>query len=318
MATNTQWTSDDIPNLTGKVAVVTGANSGIGYEAAVALARKDATVIMTARTSEKGEAAANTLRSTVHNTDVEVMLLDLADLSSVQRFADSFKQKYQRLDILCNNAGVMAIPFQKSVDGYEMQFATNHLGHFALTGHLLDTLLNTHRARVVNVSSGLHRSGQMDFNTLDNGNNYSPGSAYSRSKLANLLFAYELQRRLEARQADVISVGAHPGYAATNLQFVGPQQAGSRLRENIMGLMNRVLAQSAVMGALPTLYAATAEDVRGGEFYGPNGFMAMRGYPTKEKSSNDSYDLQLAARLWQVSEEMTKVNYAGLKAVHVA
>ncbi|MEZ4671202.1 MAG: oxidoreductase [Anaerolineae bacterium] len=309
MSQNTHWTSADIPNLTGKVAIVTGANSGIGYETAVELARKDASVIMTARTLEKGNAAVDALRRTVHEADVEVIVLDLADLASVRAFAEAFRQKYTRLDILCNNAGVMAIPYQTSADGFEMQFATNHLGHFALTGLLLDTLLNTPGARVVTVSSNLHRSGQIDFDTLDNATNYSPATAYSRSKIANLLFTYELQRRLERRQADVISVAAHPGYAATNLQFVGPQMMGSRLRASLMTLGNNLLAQNAAMGALPTLYAATASDVHGGDYFGPNGFMHMRGYPVKEQSSKDSHDSQLAARLWEVSEKMAMVHY---------
>lgn len=265
------WTVENIPDLNGKTVIVTGANSGIGYETALAMARKGAQVVMACRNVQKGETAAAAIRGEVSKPLIEVMPLDLADQASVRAFAIAFTQKYSHLHILYNNAGVMAIPYAKSVDGFEMQFASNHLGHFALTGLLLDTLLNTPKARVVNTSSILHKSGKFDFANLNSDVGYTPGEAYSRSKMANLLFTYELQRKLEAVKADVISVAAHPGYSATNLQFVGPQLEGSAFRARMAGWMNRIMAQSAYMGSLPNLYAGIASDVKGGDYIGPHG-----------------------------------------------
>ena len=307
------WTVENVPDFNGKTVIVTGANSGIGYETALAMARKGAQVVMACRNIQKGETAAAAIRGEVSKPLIEVMPLDLADLASVRAFAAAFGQKYSHLHILYNNAGVMAIPYAKSVDGFEMQFASNHLGHFALTGLLLDTLLGTPKARVVNTSSILHKSGKFDFANLSSDVGYTPGAAYSRSKMANLLFTYELQRKLEAIKADVISVAAHPGYSATNLQFVGPQLEGSAFRARMAGWMNNILAQSAYMGSLPNLYAGVAPDVQGGDYIGPAGLMEMRGYPTKVRSVESSYDRALAAKLWQVSEDLTNVHYDRLK-----
>ncbi len=307
------WTSENVPEFNGKTVIVTGANSGIGYETALTMARKGAQVVMACRNVQKGETAAAAIRGEVSKPLIEVMKLDLSDQASVRAFASAFQQKYAYLHVLYNNAGVMAIPYAKSVDGFEMQLASNHFGHFALTGLLLDTLLNTPKARVVNTSSILHKGGKFDFANLNNDVGYTPGAAYSRSKMANLLFTYELQRKLEAAKADVISVAAHPGYSATNLQFVGPQLEGSAFRARMAGWMNNIFAQSAYMGSLPNLYAGTAPDVKGGDYIGPAGIMEMRGYPTTVRSVELSYDHALAAQLWQVSEDLTNVHYEQLK-----
>jgi len=306
---SSQWTINDIPNQRGNVAVVTGGNSGIGYETALALAGKGARVILAVRSAEKGQAAVTAIQRAHPGAAAEVMALDLSSLASVRRFAETFLQRFDTLPLLINNAGVMALPYARTADGFEMQFGTNHLGHFALTGLLMPAILATPRARVVVVSSGLHASGTIDFDNLDGAKSYAPWRAYSQSKLANLLFAYELQRRFTAAGVDAMSVGCHPGYAATNLQAAGPQMRGSRFGELLSQIANRLLAQSAAMGALPTLYAATAADVNGCDYIGPMGWMEMRGAPGKVKSSDRSYDPALAARLWQVSERLTGVRY---------
>jgi NAD(P)-dependent dehydrogenase (short-subunit alcohol dehydrogenase family) len=235
------------------------------------------------------------------------MELDLADLKNVRNFVQAFLAKYKRLDILINNAGVMAIPKRKTVDGFEMQFGTNHLGHFALTGLLLPILKATPNGRIVTVSSGVHVSGDIHFDDLQWEKTYDRWGAYAQTKLANLLFAYELQRRLAATGSQLISVGCHPGYAATNLQAAGPQMDGSTFRLWMMNLANVILAQGQDMGALPTLFAAVAADVNGCDYIGPRS--GMRGYPVKAKSNNKSYDEALAKRLWKVSEELTGVVY---------
>ena len=303
------WTAEDIPNQSGKVTIVTGGNSGIGYEAAKALASKGAQVILAVRSATKGKEAVDSIRREHPKASVETMALDLSDLDSIRRFADAFLKRYTSLPLLINNAGVMALPLRQTANGFEMQFGTNHLGHFALTGLLLAAILAAPNARVVTVSSGLHTSGVMNFADLNGAKTYDRRRAYSQSKLANLLFAYELQRHFEAAGAHAISVGCHPGYAATNLQAAGPRMDGSRIQEAIMGVMNRLLAQSPTMGALPTLLAATAPGVNGCDYIGPTGMAGMRGYPAKNKSSERSYDLTAAKQLWQVSEEMSGVRY---------
>jgi NAD(P)-dependent dehydrogenase (short-subunit alcohol dehydrogenase family) len=308
MAAN-QWTSNDIPDQHGNVVVVTGGNSGIGYEAALALARKGAQVILAVRNLEKGQAAVTAIQRAHPGAAAEVMALDLSDLASVRRFADAFLRRFETLPLLINNAGVMALPYARTADGFEMQFGTNHLGHFALTGLLMPAILASPGARVVVVSSGAHAPGKIDFDNLDGTKSYGAWRAYAQSKLANLLFAYELQRRFTAAGVGAIAVGCHPGWAATNLQAAGPQMRGSRFGVLLSALSNRLLAQNAAMGALPTLYAATAADVNGCDYIGPLRFMGMRGTPGKVKSSARSYDPALAARLWQVSEELTGVGY---------
>jgi NAD(P)-dependent dehydrogenase (short-subunit alcohol dehydrogenase family) len=276
-------------------------------------------VILAVRSAEKGQAAVSAIQRAHPGAQAEVMALDLSSLDSIRRFARAFLQRFDMLPLLINNAGVMALPYRRTADGFEMQFGTNHLGHFALAGLLLPAILAAPGARVVVVSSGAHAPGQIDFDNLDGAKSYSSWGAYCQSKLANLLFAYELQRRFTAAGADAIAAGCHPGYAATNLQAAGPQMRGSRFGEQISELGNRLFAQSAAMGALPTLYAATAADVNGCDYIGPLGLFGLRGAPGKVRSSSRSYDPALAARLWQVSEQLTGVRYdfAALLADHL-
>ena len=286
--------------MNGKIIVITGANSGIGYEAARALAAKGATVIMACRDQQKGHRAAQNIENEGPPGEVAVMQLDLADLASVRQFTQDFHSNYAKLDILINNAGVMAIPYQKTADGFEMQFGTNHLGHFALTGLLLDRLLQTENSRVVTVSSTAHTMGQVDFDNLNSERSYSRWGAYGLSKLANLLFAYELQRKLSEAGSSTLSTAAHPGYSATNLQ-----RASWAFR-----LLNPIIAQSQEMGALPMLYAAADPNIIGGDYIGPDRWGGWRGYPTKTQSSRASHDEATAKKLWLVSEEMTGVSYS--------
>jgi NAD(P)-dependent dehydrogenase (short-subunit alcohol dehydrogenase family) len=307
-----RWTTDRMPDLKGKTAIVTGANSGLGFHTARALAGKGAHVILACRNQEAGKMAAEKIRDEFPGSSQEVLALDLADLASVRSFADTFLQRHQALHILCNNAGVMATPFRHTVDGFELQFGTNHLGHFALTGLLVQRILDTHQSRVVTVSSDMHRFARLSFVDSADQPSYSRWGAYSQSKLANLLFAYELQRRFEAIGAAARSVGAHPGYAATNLQSSGLRMGGARVLAWIMKISNRLFAQSPEMGALPTLYAATAPDVQGGDFVGPDGLRGNRGYPKKVRSSQASYNLDAARKLWATSASLTGVRYAAL------
>jgi NAD(P)-dependent dehydrogenase (short-subunit alcohol dehydrogenase family) len=294
-----RWTAEDIPNLTGRLAIVTGANSGIGYETTKALAEKGATVVMACRNRQKADAAAAQIRETGPLGAVQVMSLDLADLDSVRTFAAAFRAEYDRLDLLINNAGIMVPPYGKTAQGFEMQFGVNHLGHFALTALLLNPLLHTPQSRVVTVSSGAHRFGRINFDDLNSEQGYSPNAAYGQSKLANLLFTYELQRKLAASGSGTLATAAHPGWTDTNLQR----------HTGLARFLNRFFAQDAQMGALPTLMAATDPGASGGEYYGPGGFMGMRGYPERVQSSDRSHDEQVAAKLWEVSEELTGVRY---------
>jgi NAD(P)-dependent dehydrogenase (short-subunit alcohol dehydrogenase family) len=310
MADRERWTADSVPELSGKTMIVTGANSGIGYEAALQLARKGARVVLACRDRQKAQDAAASIKGTAANALVEEMELDLANLNSVRAFADAYRHRHQTLDVLCNNAGVMALPYRKTADGFEMQIGTNHLGHFALTGLLLDRLLVTPGARVVTVSSGAHRYGRIRFDDLHWERGYRKWFAYGQSKLANLLFVYELQRRLEAAGAGAISVACHPGYAATNLQVAGPRMAGSSFSERAMLLGNRLFSQNAAMGALPTIYAATDPNVRGGDYIGPDGLGELWGHPRKVSSNRRSRDAETARRLWEVSERLTGVSYS--------
>ena len=303
------WTQNDIPDQKGRVVVVTGGNSGIGYEAALALAGRNAHVILAVRSVDKGEEAAQIIRQRYPAAEVKVMALNLADLKSVRSFAGEFLANYKRLDILINNAGVMALPARKTADGFEMHFGTNHLGHFALTGLLLPALKATSDARVVTVSSGVHTSGDIHFDDLQWKKKYERWGAYAQSKLANLIFAYELQRRFTGSGIKAISVGCHPGYAATNLQFAGPQMEGSAIKQWMMNVGNFLFAQSQEMGALPTLFAAVAPQVNGCDYIGPTGMGGTRGYPDKVMSNAKSYDEALAKRLWTASEELTDIVY---------
>ena len=316
MPNREKWTADDIPDLTGKVAVVTGANSGIGFEAAKELARRGAETILACRSPERGQQALDLLRVDVPEANAELMALDLASLASVEGFATKFVDRFPRLDLLINNAGIMAVPWGQTRDGFELQNGTNHLGHFALTGRLLDVLLATPGARVVNVSSVGHRQGKIDFdNFLYEGGDYGPWRAYFRSKLLNLLFTYELQRRFEAAGVEASSLAAHPGGSATNLGAASVRPPGTGW---LFGLFNALLAQSAAMGALPTLRAAVDPEAMGGQYYGPSGFYEARGYPVVVSSIPASHDEEVARRSWAASEELTGVRYTRLEARHTS
>lgn len=297
------WTAGDIPDLHGRRAIVTGANSGIGYHTALQLARHGASVVLACRSAERGRAALERMRTAAPRAELVLDSLDLADLASVREFAARHGEA--SLDVLVNNAGVMAIPRRSTADGFEMQFGTNHLGHFALTGLLLAALRAAPSARVVTVTSGFAWTGRIDFDDLQGERRYRKWIAYSQAKLANLVFAKELDRRVP----EVTSVAAHPGYAATNLQQAGPRMQGNTLMEKATGLGNAVVAQSAAAGALPSLYAATAPDVRGGACYGPRLFQ-YRGAPAEVATPRHADRPGLGARLWEASEALTGVTYA--------
>jgi NAD(P)-dependent dehydrogenase (short-subunit alcohol dehydrogenase family) len=309
--TDSGWTADRMPDMTEKTVIVTGANSGLGYEVTRALARNGATVVMACRRTNHAMTMKGRILTEVPDATLDVRELDLADHSSIRAFVEGFEAEYDDLHVLCNNAGVMAVPRGETIDGFELQFGINHLGHFALTGLLLDSLVETDgETRVVTQSSGLHENGEIDFDDLQGEREYDKWDAYAQSKLANVLFAYELDRRLNAADIDdVASVACHPGYASTNLQGRGPKKEGSTLRLWMMRVANAVIAQSAERGALPMLYGATAPGITGGEYVGPDGLMNMRGLPSIQSSSDRSYDEAVAERLWDTSEELTGVTY---------
>jgi len=297
------WTAADIPDQHGQVAIVTGANSGLGFVTARELARAGATVIVASRSIEKGQGAVARIASEVPGADVSPAILDLADLRSVREFGAAAPG---RVDLLINNAGIMAAPRRLTRDGFESQIGTNHLGHFALTGLLVPALLKSPAPRVVTVSSHLHRRGTMRFDDLHGERKYDRWGAYGQSKLANLMFCFELQRRATEAGAPLLSMAAHPGYASTNLQFA----ATNRSYEKVIGwLGNRLFAQSAEIGALPTLYAATVRDLPGGTFVGPGGRGETRGYPKVVSAAGKAYDEQAWRRLWEISEQLTGVRY---------
>ena len=297
------WTADDIPDQSGRTAVVTGANSGLGMVTTLELARAGATVLMACRNLEKGAAAADQIRESVPNAQVEVVELDLSSLDSVRQFTDALD--VDELDLLVNNAGIMWVPQQRSADGFELQFGTNHLGHFALTGRLLARLNRAPAARVVTLSSNEHRRGHIHFDDLQLERRYGARKAYRQSKLANAAFGLELDRRLRTAGSPIKSVLAHPGYTATNLQTAGKSGPMNR----VMELGNWLIGQSVEMGTLPTLYAATAPDVEGGEYFGPDRFREYRGHPTRVEVKPEGRDEEVGRRLWSVSEELTGVTY---------
>jgi NAD(P)-dependent dehydrogenase (short-subunit alcohol dehydrogenase family) len=299
-----KWTAADMPDQSGRVAIVTGANSGLGRSTARELARARAKVIVACRDTAKGDEAAASITAAVPSAAVTVEALDLADLASVRSFADRFPAG--PLDLLILNAGVMAPPRRMTRDGFESQFGTNHLGHFALAGLLLERLLAADAPRVVTVSSGAHRFARMNFDDLMGERRYNNWLAYGQSKLANLLFCFELQRRATSARTELKSLAAHPGYAATNLQSAGP---AGRVERLTMVVTNEVIAQSADMGALPTLYAATYSDLPGGSFIGPDGLFELRGHPHLVTAAKRAYDESAWRRLWEVSEELTGVHY---------
>lgn len=308
-----RWDTRDMPDLSGKVAVVTGANSGLGLHTATALAAKGAHVVMACRDGGKAGTAMAQIRAETPKAGLEYMPLNLASLASVKRFGEAFAGRHKRLDILCNNAGVMFAPRGTTEDGFETHFGTNHLGHFALTGALMEPLLATPGARVVTVASEFARLGAIRLDDLNGEKRFSRMAAYANAKLANLMFAMELQRRLEAKGAGPISAAAHPGYSATNLQAAGVRMgepdALARVGDWSMKWLNRSVAQSAAMGALPSLLAATAPGVKGGDYYGPANLFGMRGYPAKSGRPFQANDADVARRLWAASEAMTGVTF---------
>ncbi len=309
-----QWSAEGMPALDDRIAIVTGSNSGLGLETARALAGCGAHVVLACRDTEKARGAEQEIaRAAGRANAVSTLPLDLASLASVRAFVESFRARHDSLDLLVLNAGVMAIPERRTADGFEMQLGTNHLGHFALGGLLLDRLLATPGSRVVSVSSSAHRIGRIDFDDLQGERRYGPWRAYGQSKLANLLYTFELQRRLARSGAQTIAVAAHPGYAATQLQERGPRERNATVMTRLVAIGNRVLAQSAAMGALPTLYAATAPDVRGGDYFGPSRWFELWGPPQRVGSTARAQDEQVARQLWEVSEELTGVRYAALQ-----
>lgn len=299
---NTNWTSAQIDELAdtliNKIAVVTGANSGIGKETAKVLAGKKAIVILAVRDLDKGKSAVQDILEEFPNASVKLMQLDLSSLKSIKDFAEAFKANYQQLNLLINNAGVMAPPFAHTEDGFELQMGTNHFGHFALTGLLLPILKNTKGARIVSISSIAHLSGNIDFTDLNwEKRKYSARQAYADSKIANLYFTFELSRKLA--NTDIRVVAAHPGWTMTNLQ----------VNSAFFKMLNPILAQKPEMGALPTLRAAIDPEVRTGEYYGPKGPRGIKGYPVKVSPTKNAQNLDIAAKLWQISEELTGIRY---------
>ena len=297
------WDAKDIPDQSGRTAIVTGANSGLGFVTARELARAGARVVLACRNLDKGHAAVDQLRAAVPEAQVQLDELDLASLASVRGFAERFNATHDGLELLINNAGVMGTPRRRTADGFELQFGTNHLGHFALTTALLETMEGREDARVVTLSSTAHKMGRINFDNLNGDRHYFRWNAYGQSKLANLLFALELDRRLRAAGSTVKSLAAHPGYAATNLHSAGPPLF-DRL---VMVASNALIAQSDEMGALPILYAATQPRLEGGTYVGPDSFREQRGHPTIVQPSGRARDRESARRLWEVSERLTAV-----------
>lgn len=303
-----KWTQQDIPDLTGKIIVVTGANSGLGLECSRTFAGKGATVVMAVRSLDKGEKARADILKAHPQASLDLMTLDVGDLSSVREFATAFKAKYDRLDILLNNAGLMAIPRQETADGFEMQLGVNHLGHFALTGHLLDVIVKTPNARIHNVTSSANYTGTINFDDLMGEKDYGRWAAYGQSKLANVFFTFELQKRLRAAGFDTITNTSHPGIVLGNLQANSVAQSETRMEAVMYRIVAPLIAQDIRMGVLPMLYGMAAEDAKGGVFYGPRRFN-MRGYPAEKKANKEAYDAAALKRFWEVSEELTGITY---------
>jgi len=302
-----KWKKSDIGDLSQKLIIVTGGNSGLGFESAKVFAGKGAEVIIACRSLQKGEDARNSILKELTEAKIKVMELDLTDVESIKRFCNEFKSKYSKLDILLNNAGIMMSPYKQSKEGYEYQMATNHLGHFSLTSCLIDTLKNTPGSRVVSVSSLAHKRGDMNFEDLfyQKQINYSTFNSYSRSKLANLFFTYELQRYFEAKNIDCIAVAAHPGVSMTDLG----RHIDKKLLFKFIGPLLKILVTKPENGALSQIRASVDTDVKGGEYYGPKGFGEMSGRPGIVKSNKLSNDIEVAKRLWEESVKATGANY---------
>lgn len=303
------WTPAAMPPQSGRLAYITGANSGIGYHTALELARAGCAVILACRDRAKAAAARTRILAAVPAAEVDIADLDLSSLASVRTAAQEFLASGRRLDLLINNAGIMALPERRtSPDGFELQLATNHFGHFALTGLLLPSLLHAEPARIVTVSSIAHRGAVLDFSNLQWERGYKPWPAYRRTKLANLLFGFELQRRFEGAGTTTTSVVVHPGVSNTNLFAAGPG-TGRGIAAKLAPPFVALIGQSDAQGAWPTLYAATMPEIQGGHYYGPDGFREMRGYPIEVRAEAQAYDEKLAAQLWEVSEQLTGVRY---------
>ncbi len=297
------------PDLSGRIALVTGASSGLGLEAARGLALVGARVLLACRSPERGERAAADILAADSGATLELVELDLASLASVRAAAVRVLERERRLDLLVNNAGLMALPRLETADGFEMQLGVNHLGHFALTGLLLPALLSAPAARIVTVSSLMHRRGAIRLDDPHSRRGYGRWSAYSASKLANLLFTFELQRRLAASGERAMAVACHPGYADTPLQTAGAKREGARFKAGFMGIAARLFGQNAAAGSLPTLFAAASPDVKGGDFIGPSGLFQLRGSPRKVAPHEKALDADAARALWAFSEESTGVEY---------
>jgi NAD(P)-dependent dehydrogenase (short-subunit alcohol dehydrogenase family) len=295
-----KWDISHVPPQSGKVAVVTGANSGIGFQTALGLAAKDLEVILACRNVQKAEEAESRIKGEYPQAKIKSIQVDLSSLRQVREFADQFQRQYNRLDLLINNAGIMMSPYRVTEDGFENQLATNYIGHFALTGLLLPLLTGTPGSRVVTLSSLSYKWARIQFDDLQAGQGYSRRKAYGQSKRACLIFAYELQRRLSAAGYNTLSVAAHPGLSKTNLDQYFPA---------VLRPLGNLFLQPARKGALPVLYAALENDIKGGEFIGPDGFQEMRGYPARVNSDEYSMDRKVARRLWRESQEMTSIYY---------
>jgi NAD(P)-dependent dehydrogenase (short-subunit alcohol dehydrogenase family) len=303
-----KWTLSDMPDLTGRITIVTGGNSGLGYESVKAFPAKGAEVILASRSVDKGVFAKAEILKGNPDGQISVMQLDLMDFNSIKDFSTEFKKQYDKLDILLNNAGIMTTPYFLTKDGLEAQNGINHFGHFLLTGLLLDLIKKTPGSRVVNVSSNAHKYGRMDFNNLlfENGKGYSPLKSYARSKLANLLFTYELQRRFDRYEIDSIAVAAHPGASQTNLA----RYVEGKIWFRLLWPLFKLITQSQSQGALPQIRASVDPDVKGSEYYGPDGLREMTGYPVPVSSNKASHKLVDAVKLWEVSEKLTGLKYS--------
>lgn len=302
-----KWTTNDIPDLTGKVIIVTGGNSGLGYESVKAFAEKGAEVILACRSLDKGVQAKSEIDKNHPSAKIIAKKLDLMDLSSVIEFARDITMTYERLDVLLNNAGIMMTPYGLTKDGFESQFGTNHLGHFALTGLLLDLILKTPGSRIVNVSSLAHKKGKIHFDDFlfNDGKSYDPMDSYRQSKLANLLFTYELHRRLETLGSKTIAVAAHPGVSITNLA----NHLKGKMMFKVFMLFSGLVTHPPANGAMPQIRAATDPDVKGEQYYGPDRMGEMKGDPVVVQSTKASHNLEAAQKLWEVSEKLTKVKF---------
>ena len=307
------WTLEDMTDQNDRTVIVTGGNSGLGFETVRGFACKGATVILACRSAEKAHAAIHRIHAELPGAKLSFAPLDLASLSSVSHFIGEIGARFERIDTLCNNAGVMALPYSLTADGFEMQIGTNHMGHFALTGQLLPLLARSDAPRIIQVGSNSHWFGRLDLTDLEAKRRYGKWTAYARSKLANVLFHFELSRRLSRSGLRAIALASHPGYAATDLLMDKNNESGQSLRERLFILGNRLLAQTAAEGALPTLYAASEPSMINGESVGPSGFGQMRGGPLKYTPIKKAQDVSLAGALWEKSVERTGVDFAALK-----